>query len=73
MAKRDIAVGELIALDTPYAAMLDKEEVRTLCWNCFKKLESPVPCPRCSGVLFCGSKCGSAFFLNTDEFIETFG
>lgn len=57
VAARDVAAGELIALDSAYASMLDREEARALCWNCFQALLAPVPCQGCSGVLFCSFEC----------------
>ena len=50
-------LGELIAVERPHAAMLDRSEARRLCWHCFRALLAPVPCPGCSGVLFCGPRC----------------
>jgi hypothetical protein len=57
VASRNVEVGELIAVETPHVAMLDKAEARSLCWHCFRSLLAPVPCSKCSGVLFCGPKC----------------
>lgn len=57
VASRDIQPGELIAQDKPYVWMLDKSEVRNLCWHCFQGLRAPVPCHKCAGVLFCSEQC----------------
>ncbi len=57
VAAKKIEIGELIAVETPFVAMLDRSEVRSLCWHCFRALLSPLPCRKCSGVLFCGPQC----------------
>ena len=44
-------------MERPHVAMLDRSEARRLCWHCFRALLAPVPCPGCSGVLFCGPRC----------------
>jgi hypothetical protein len=57
VASRDVDVGEVIAVDTPFAWMLDREEARRRCWQCCVVLETPLACQHCSGVLFCGEDC----------------
>ena len=44
-------------MERPHVSMLDRSEARRLCWHCFRALLAPVPCPGCSGVLFCGPGC----------------
>ena len=57
VAKRPIEIGEIVAVEKPYVWMLDREEVKTMCWHCFRPVISPVPCKFCAGVLFCGPEC----------------
>ena len=57
IAERDIEIGELIAVENAHVAMLDKDEIKRLCWHCFLPLRAPVPCDTCSGVLFCNDSC----------------
>ena len=57
VAGRPIEVGELIAVERPHVAMLDRAEAPRCCWHCFRALLAPVPCAGCSGVLFCGPRC----------------
>ena len=62
-AGRAVKCGELIAVERPYAWMLDRGETKALCWHCMRAMAAPVPCPRCSGVMFCSKKC-EYFFLD---------
>ena len=64
IAKSDIPCGTLIAVEQPYAWMLDKAESKALCWHCFEPLIAPLPCSECSGVLFCGQKCKYLYHLS---------
>lgn len=49
VASRDIEVGELLAVETPFVWLLDKESSRVHCWHCFRPLLAPVPCVQCAG------------------------
>ena len=49
VASRDIEAGELLAVETPFVWLLDKESCRAHCWHCFRPLLAPVPCPQCAG------------------------
>ena len=49
VASRDIEAGELLAVETPFVWLLDKEAAREHCWHCFRSLLAPVPCPNCAG------------------------
>ena len=52
VASRDIEAGELLAVETPFVWLLDKEAAREHCWHCFRSLLAPVPCPYCAGTLW---------------------
>ncbi len=39
MANADIAAGEIIGLERPIASYLEKEFVKTNCWNCLVTLK----------------------------------
>ena len=45
-------------------SIVDKEQRLTNCWHCLTCVQSPVPCPHCSGVVFCSSACRDSA-LNT--------
>ena len=49
VASRDIEPGELLAVETPFVWLLDKEAAKEHCWHCFRSLLAPVPCPNCAG------------------------
>ena len=51
VASRDIEAGELLAVETPFVWLLDKDSCRAHCWHCFRPLLAPVPCPQCAGTL----------------------
>ena len=50
VASRDIEAGELLAVETPFVWLLDKESARGHCWHCFRPLLAPVPCLNCAGI-----------------------
>lgn len=51
VAARDVEAGELLAVETPFVWLLDKESARSHCWHCFRPLLAPVPCWNCAGTL----------------------
>ncbi len=57
VAERDFVPGDLLAVETPFVWMVDRDDVRRLCWQCFNPVKAPLACDRCSGVVFCGSQC----------------
>ena len=57
VAGRDIRLGELLAVETAAVAALDCEQRLSHCWHCLRCAQSPLPCPACSGVMFCSAAC----------------
>eukprot|EP00057_Strongylocentrotus_purpuratus_P011511 XP_011665985.1 PREDICTED: SET and MYND domain-containing protein 4 [Strongylocentrotus purpuratus] len=57
-ATRDIAAGELLIKEKPYAAIILKEEESSHCHHCFEQC-SPIPCPNCIHARYCSSRCRS--------------
>ncbi|XP_023339922.1 SET and MYND domain-containing protein 4 [Eurytemora carolleeae] len=57
VSARDIEVGELIAVENAFVALIDKEFSKTHCWHCLICCKRPIPCDRCSGVIFCSDDC----------------
>ena len=43
-ARADVAVGDTLAVEEPYAAALYPEKFGLNCQTCFKRLRSVVPC-----------------------------
>ena len=60
VAARDIRVGELIAVEEAFVAVLDREQRLTNCWHCLQCAQRPLPCPGCSGLVFCSTACRDA-------------
>ncbi|KAH9499956.1 hypothetical protein Btru_076008 [Bulinus truncatus] len=59
-ASRDIEIGEVIIVETPFTSALLKEFNLTHCQFCCNRVKLPVPCKFCSGVIFCSLDCRSA-------------
>ena len=58
VADRDIKVGDILMSEMPFTAiMLPGEYAANHCHQCFAATEAPVPCCRCSSVLFCSQTC----------------
>jgi len=57
VAGEDIEPGQMIAMDTSYAALLDRAHVSTNCDTCMLPAPYPVPCPSCSMARFCSKVC----------------
>lgn len=62
VANAPIKTGDILLVDSPYAACLLGEFYGSHCLHCFKRLEdcengAPIWCPKCSGVAFCSIQC----------------
>ncbi|XP_042229115.1 SET and MYND domain-containing protein 4-like isoform X3 [Homarus americanus] len=57
VAAEDIEVGDVIATEKPFASVLLREEYGNHCQKCFKVTKAPIPCKKCSSVLFCSVEC----------------
>ncbi|KAL0902216.1 hypothetical protein ABMA27_000140 [Loxostege sticticalis] len=62
VASSPIKTGDILLVDSPYAACLHPDNYGTHCLHCFKRLEdcedeTPVWCPKCSAVVFCSINC----------------
>ena len=61
VAIQDIAVGSVIMVEAPYAAVLDTSCWNSHCYHCLSRLPSDcVPCRGCTEVLFCDELCSKA-------------
>ena len=56
-ASGDISAGELVGLEKPLVSFLEKDYVKTNCWNCLVTIKAPYACPLCSAVKFCSKSC----------------
>ena len=57
LATGDVAAGEILGLEKPLVSFLEKEFVKTNCWNCLVTIKAPYGCPLCSAVKFCSKAC----------------
>ncbi|XP_072930966.1 SET and MYND domain-containing protein 4 [Epargyreus clarus] len=62
VANNEIKTGDVLLVDSPYAACLLPDYYGSHCLHCFKRLEdfenaAPVWCPKCSSVAFCSIVC----------------
>lgn len=56
VAKRDILVGETILVEDAYTTSVISNS-RTYCATCLKFTENFIPCPNCTDVMFCDTRC----------------
>ena len=56
-ANTNIAAGEIIGVEKPFVSFLEKDYIKTNCWNCLVTIKAPFPCPLCSSVKFCSKAC----------------
>lgn len=57
LANDIIEPGEVIIRNKATASMIIFESSLEFCYNCLSFTMSPVPCTRCSGVVFCSQNC----------------
>ncbi|XP_067007502.1 SET and MYND domain-containing protein 4 [Anabrus simplex] len=56
-AGRNIKAGDILVTEQAHCSVLLSEYAGTHCFHCFKRLLTPIPCPRCSAVAFCSMSC----------------
>ncbi|KAJ9581406.1 hypothetical protein L9F63_023421, partial [Diploptera punctata] len=59
-ATRDIKVGDVLAVEKPFASELDPKYFETHCYNCLRRCEALLPCCFCSLVMYCSEECRSS-------------
>lgn len=57
MASTDIRVGDIVAVEKPYASVNLPEKEGDYCSHCSKRINSPVPCQQCCDVAYCSLQC----------------
>ncbi|XP_063922985.1 SET and MYND domain-containing protein 4-like [Zophobas morio] len=71
VASRDIAIGEVLAVDKPYAVALhtDISSDRFLfCHECLKHCYNVIPCLNCNEALYCTEACKAKAFQNYHKY-----
>ena len=58
-AVEEVQVGDVLAVEKPYASVLLPENYPTHCLHCLKRVLSPFPCRQCARVGFCNESCES--------------
>ena len=56
-ANSDVSAGDIIGVEKPLVSFLEKEYIKSNCWNCLVTLKAPYGCPLCSAVKFCSKNC----------------
>ncbi|EFA07766.1 SET and MYND domain-containing protein 4-like Protein [Tribolium castaneum] len=56
VASRDIEIGEILAIEKPWAAVLTTDRL-THCHECLCLCYNLIPCPKCTVALFCSELC----------------
>ncbi|MPC41412.1 SET and MYND domain-containing protein 4 [Portunus trituberculatus] len=67
VASEDIEPGDVLVTEEPFASVLNREEFGSHCQKCFKTTKAPIPCKKCSSVLFCSVECRQNSFFHTIE------
>lgn len=60
VAKRDIPVGQTVAMDRQFAGVVCTTETKprqAYCLTCFRTDANFIPCPNCTDAMFCSSAC----------------
>lgn len=60
MAAKDVTVGEVVLVESPYASVLSPDLFGVRCYHCFRSLNVPTPCRRCTKVRYCSETCQAA-------------
>jgi len=53
----EVSAGDILGVEKPIAAVLEKDFIRTNCWHCLTTVKAPYGCPLCSAVKFCSREC----------------
>lgn len=57
IANKRINIGDIVAIEKPFASILLIENAYTHCYNCLRFTYNLVPCKSCCRVGFCGEEC----------------
>lgn len=61
VAKSDLKVGDVVAIDTPFCAVISSEYGYMYCANCFRENNLDlIPCQNCHSAMFCSLECLTA-------------
>ena len=56
-ANSEVPAGDVLGVERPLVSFLEKEYMKSNCWNCLVTLKAPIACPLCSAVKFCNQSC----------------
>ncbi len=57
VAKRDMAPGEIVLIEKPFASVLLLQHSLNYCHHCFNRVIAPIPSARSCLVIFCSERC----------------
>ncbi|XP_023343918.1 SET and MYND domain-containing protein 4 isoform X2 [Eurytemora carolleeae] len=57
ITSQSIEEGELLFSEEPYSSVLLPEQYSTHCHHCYRKLEAPMPCKKCTQPRYCSNAC----------------
>lgn len=60
IAGQDIKAGDVLMVDKPFASVLFPRFHKTHCYHCFVQVLVPIPCIKCSSVIYCSQQCSDA-------------
>lgn len=68
VATKEICVGEVIAIEQPFAKILLPDQVFSHCHNCLKLCYTLLPCNSCTTAFFCSNDCKNLAFATYHKF-----
>ncbi|KAK4873924.1 hypothetical protein RN001_013284 [Aquatica leii] len=57
VARRDIKIGDVIAVEEPFTTVLLKDKYLSHCYNCLRPCFNLIPCDNCVLIMFCKEGC----------------
>lgn len=68
VAKQEIGVGDVLAVEDPVAAVLVPPCLPTHCYGCLKRFKVFYPCRRCTVALYCSEQCEKVSWSSYDSY-----
>ncbi|TRY69069.1 hypothetical protein TCAL_11285 [Tigriopus californicus] len=57
VADEEVAVGQVLFSELPYASILLLDQYSTHCHHCYKRFYAPIPCLKCTQARYCSEDC----------------
>jgi len=57
VATQELKEGEVIFSEEPYSSVLLPDQYSTHCHHCYRRIEAPLPCKKCTQPRYCSSEC----------------